>query len=238
MNVSNSNKKLGFTLAEVLITLGIVGIVASMTIPILMNQTNETELKTSYKKAFSIASQAWLNMVGNNENVDLPTSSNLTPKLINFYYFKSYFKITKECGTVTSTGTVTTADISDCWATNELYGGSYPNKATGIAFIDNAGISWALADAVGGGTSNTIMVDVNGNKGPNKMGQDVFAIVPKDISGSRYGTLIKIDAAGDCISGTNCDINKDGVTNEAETTANYCPDAAIHPCYYSAWLSN
>lgn len=33
--------KKGFTLAEVLITLGIIGVVAAMTIPVLMNSTND-----------------------------------------------------------------------------------------------------------------------------------------------------------------------------------------------------
>nr|MBP7211932.1 type II secretion system protein [bacterium] len=37
------NKKSAFTLAEVLITLGIIGVVAAMTIPTLMNKTSEAQ---------------------------------------------------------------------------------------------------------------------------------------------------------------------------------------------------
>ena len=51
-------KHLGFTLAEVLITLGIIGVVAAMTMPTLMNQTNGAQYKTAYKKALSAMSQA------------------------------------------------------------------------------------------------------------------------------------------------------------------------------------
>jgi prepilin-type N-terminal cleavage/methylation domain-containing protein len=51
------NKK-GFTLAEVLITLGIIGVVAAMTIPTLMNQTGQAEFKTGFKKVISTLSQA------------------------------------------------------------------------------------------------------------------------------------------------------------------------------------
>lgn len=40
----------GFTLAEVLITLGIIGVVAAMTLPSLINRTQSKELETQYKK--------------------------------------------------------------------------------------------------------------------------------------------------------------------------------------------
>lgn len=51
-------KHFGFTLAEVLITLGIIGVVAAMTMPALINQTKGAEYKTAYKKAISAISQA------------------------------------------------------------------------------------------------------------------------------------------------------------------------------------
>ena len=56
----------GFTLAEVLITLGIIGVVAAMTMPTLMNATNGAQYKTAYKKALSVLSQAIvMNINGN-----------------------------------------------------------------------------------------------------------------------------------------------------------------------------
>ena len=48
----------GFTLAEVLITLGIIGVVAAMTMPTLMNSTQGAQYKAAYKKALSALSQA------------------------------------------------------------------------------------------------------------------------------------------------------------------------------------
>ena len=48
----------GFTLAEVLITLGIIGVVAAMTMPTLINSTNGAQYKTAFKKALSVMSQA------------------------------------------------------------------------------------------------------------------------------------------------------------------------------------
>ena len=51
-------KRFGFTLAEVLITLGIIGVVAAMTIPTLISNTNGSQFKSAYKKALSTLSQA------------------------------------------------------------------------------------------------------------------------------------------------------------------------------------
>lgn len=50
--------KKGFTLAEVLITLGIIGVVAAMTIPTLIANTQGTKYRNQYKKAISALSQA------------------------------------------------------------------------------------------------------------------------------------------------------------------------------------
>lgn len=52
------NRRSGFTLAEVLITLAIIGTVAAMTIPTLMTNTNKMEFKTGFKKILSTTNQA------------------------------------------------------------------------------------------------------------------------------------------------------------------------------------
>lgn len=51
-------KKGAFTLAEVLITLGIIGIVAAMTIPTLLANTRSQQYRSRFKKAVSTLSQA------------------------------------------------------------------------------------------------------------------------------------------------------------------------------------
>ncbi len=50
--------KHGFTLAEVLITLAIIGIVAVLTIPNLLHQYKKTEIETKLKRFYSMANQA------------------------------------------------------------------------------------------------------------------------------------------------------------------------------------
>lgn len=51
-------KRFGFTLAEVLITLTIIGVIAAMTIPTLLSSTSDQEYKTGLKKAISTINQA------------------------------------------------------------------------------------------------------------------------------------------------------------------------------------
>src|SRR5574344_377755 len=52
-------KRTAFTLAEVLIVLGIIGIVASMTIPTLMNKVAKQEYLTALKKFYSTQTDGW-----------------------------------------------------------------------------------------------------------------------------------------------------------------------------------
>ena len=55
-----TNAKAGFTLAEVLITLGIIGVVAAMTIPTLIANTNGAKFRSQFKKTISTLNQAGL----------------------------------------------------------------------------------------------------------------------------------------------------------------------------------
>ncbi len=50
--------KQGFTLAEVLITLGIVGVVAALTIPTIVQNYKKQEVETSLKKIYTTVNQA------------------------------------------------------------------------------------------------------------------------------------------------------------------------------------
>lgn len=60
----------GFTLAEVLITLGIIGVVAAMTIPSLIADYRKDVTETRLKKFYSIMNQAILQSVNDNGEPD------------------------------------------------------------------------------------------------------------------------------------------------------------------------
>ena len=53
-----TSRRLAFTLAETLITLTIIGVVAAMTIPTLMTKYQEHTLDVGRKKAYNIVKQA------------------------------------------------------------------------------------------------------------------------------------------------------------------------------------
>ena len=67
------NLKNGFTLAEVLITLVIIGVIAALTIPALMNKTNEQETVVAVKKAYSVLGQAYQRVIAENGEI-IPSS--------------------------------------------------------------------------------------------------------------------------------------------------------------------
>ena len=94
-------EKFAFTLAEVLITLGIIGIVSAMTIPTLIKNYQEKVTVTKVKQAYSMLSQAFLFAISENGPVtswDLGTGMTDPQSHINFAnYLKPYLKLTADC---------------------------------------------------------------------------------------------------------------------------------------------
>lgn len=174
--------KKGFTLAEVLITLGIIGVVAAITIPILMQKTQDAELKTAWKKEYSVISQAY-NLMKQDEGGDLSqyfitAGNNQTAPVIQ--KLGNYLAVTQSCGIpyITDYGNVcgvpSSPSLTNQYKTRsgqyvhmtDLCQGQYILKdGTQMYFrIYNSG--WI-----------NIFVDVNGfNKGPNALSRDLFGI--------------------------------------------------------------
>lgn len=201
----------GFTLAEVLITLGIIGVVAAITIPTLMNSIQDAQFKTAYKKAYSVASQAWQHAVADYQIVNRPDWLDLNSKITNFDAFKSYFKLSKDCSTIVN---------SNCWAAGETFYGTPDGSSVVDSFIDSSGMSWSIVGTAASQGAE-IIVDTNGFKGPNKYGYDRFIFDPLTVDGSTVGfpaKLIPIDDSG--------------------YSAGVCPSGNIHPCKFRSWLYN
>ena len=91
------NKKLAFTLAEVLITLGIIGIVAVMTIPGLMNKYQEIVTINKLKQTYSILSQGFHSMVSEYGTIDGWGNSSDERLMYTYKIFPQYFKVTEFC---------------------------------------------------------------------------------------------------------------------------------------------
>lgn len=171
-------KRFGFTLAEVLITLGIIGVVAAMTMPTLMNQTNGAQYKAGYKKALSAISQAvTLNVALDDYNfADLTgdTTGNGTVATL----LKNRMNVVRE---EVGSGNVK-LDSGNAYSAAKAAqggGGAALSIATGnTTLFFNDGIMFSFPTAakeckpagtgVGEGTPCKGFIDVNGTKAPNK----------------------------------------------------------------------
>lgn len=172
-----TSKLRAFTLAEVLITLGIIGIVATMTIPTLMQNIQDRQFKEAAKEAYSKASQAVQQMKldeGGSLAYYYVTSGSFKPALIQ------YFKVIKDC-----------LPLGDACVQNTTISNVYSNLANGDAntsfmsfgqFITTDGMFWGVYNYPAYTTSRMmIAVDVNGYKNkPNMLGRDVFVFELKN----------------------------------------------------------
>lgn len=93
-NNVTKKRKLAFTLAEVLITLGIIGIVAAITIPQLINNYKAKRLRTQFLKSYSTIQQAFKEMEADDVSTD-PTTYNT---LEYYKTFMNYLQAPMDCG--------------------------------------------------------------------------------------------------------------------------------------------
>jgi len=98
----DKHKKSGFTLAEVLITLGIIGVVAAMTIPTLMMNYQKQVWESKLKKAYSVATNACERMLVE-ENVSRVNETEVYGEISNDT-LRKYFKLMKDGTDVTGKG--------------------------------------------------------------------------------------------------------------------------------------
>ena len=215
----------GFTLAEVLITLGIIGVVAAMTMPTLINSTQGAQYKTAYKKALSVLSQAVVMNIAL-EDYDLSqtvaggdnTKAHEDEAQTLYTLFKNRMNVVKVAGTddfdsdtpgdatyykIAHTGNANdkpdTAHfegnaLPDTWITAGQTAGAvdWPaGKLTflfmndGITFIfDNEQNSCAAETATTDDAYCLGYIDVNGQKGPNRIVQCDGSGATTDIEGS------------------------------------------------------
>lgn len=184
-------RKLAFTLAEVLITLAIIGIVAAMTIPSIINSHKKIVTQVQLRKVYSVMTQISQMVIA--EYGDMPYSDfydGSSEKVQEWfiYYIKPYLKIDKVC-----------YEESGCWAYPVVFlnGNSISNLTTkgiggnNLTFRTIEGILFNIdgnipADLMGlyGIESDVdaivLHVDINGEKKPNILGKDIFVLVFTD----------------------------------------------------------
>ena len=164
-------KRFGFTLAEVLITLGIIGVVAAMTMPTLMNSTNGAQYKTAYKKALSVLSQAVvLNVALDDYDLSQATETSTTKATDGssaslYNLFNNRMNVVKTATTGTGWTASNNAKIKFAQASNYTL---FFNDGIVFSFKNNDG------NCTEGNATTTEdkcygVIDVNGEKNPNKV---------------------------------------------------------------------
>jgi prepilin-type N-terminal cleavage/methylation domain-containing protein len=183
-------KKYAFTLAEVLITLGIIGIIAELTIPTLIQNVQDKAAVASLKKAYSELSQAFTSAINDNgtpDNWGLVPFSNPTGLANLNTIMSKYLKYTKNCGT--GTGCFPNVAYKDLNNRTDIITENYEGSTgmTKFALADGTSLAmytWDSSCNWGWGNAQTLQnicgeinIDINGFKGPNKYGVDLFAFM-------------------------------------------------------------
>lgn len=195
---NNTNfAKAGFTLAEVLITLGIIGVVAAMTIPNLMTKLNSIKLKSQYREAYSLLSQAIKMFNADESRVLYHHSKNpdSTEKDFDYDYITAevlakYFKGATQCASLDDVdskfciGRKETDSDGNTTVTNKDY--KYTNYAKNTSYLTtnpfddwqfylNNGMLFILDGNVNTWGHQLLTIDINGKGSkPNAAGHDLF----------------------------------------------------------------
>ena len=224
--MGNYSLKRGFTLAEVLITLGIIGVVAALTIPTLISEYQDKQFKAAYKKAYADLNQVVLSSLAYNEMPYRSTKYDTNATKAEFAIIKSGFKVAKQCDK---------DSFYECWAKGDTVCGgacSTGNTDDGIdmdngqpgpdprpelnPFVDMSGRTWAPFS----GNENLYLVDTNGLAGPNRFGKDRWIFVFADQEGNRISQGLPVKVRPDSMK-------------DITTASSFCK---YPPCYYYSWL--
>lgn len=209
--MKNFSNKAAFTLAEVLITLMIIGVVAGIVVPTIIQDSQDAEFKTAYKKAYAVGASVTKQMLANSEFMVRSGTFDAEATSSNWNIFKSYFNVARDCSA---------SNNAQCWdSSGEMMqtGNYFLPGSTEKAFIDNSGMAWSLYS----NSENIILVDTNGFKAPNRYGKDRWIFTEKGMDNVRVNTSLP----SKLYSYSNVDIT---VINNF-----YCH---YPPCYFKTWL--
>ena len=201
-------QKYAFTLAEVLITLGIIGVLAAMTIPTLLHNIQEHELTTSFKKMYSVLNQAYAMTVVENGSVPhqcyySSMNAQIMSECTAFWAsFKQQLKVIK-----TYNGAIDGVNAPDYMGTELVSANGGHNSNPFCVSLPTYGTTagkankevWTLSDgSMIISTDNVfskqlLIIDTNGLKGPNKWGYDIFYLDFKNYASDGYRVKIEDD---------------------------------------------
>lgn len=173
-----TKEKTGFTLAEVLITLGIIGVVAALTIPTLIVDYQQHETVTKLQRAISVINQAYKLSF---DDVGEPSSAF---EIGNEEYFKTYWqpyiKVLTYCTSYSFCGYENNSPFTNVLGKNISVAVSDLKSRTsfltmdGFLYIIYVGNYPTIDGKVVFSSFPRVLVDINGGRKPNREGKDVF----------------------------------------------------------------
>ena len=180
-------KRAAFTLAEVLITLGIIGIVAAMTLPVIISNIKAQQLRTAFLKGYSVITQAF-ELYNNDSNC---TTTDCLAYGMNFANaMRPYFKEVAYCSRAEHNNEycfpISTTDTK-YWNFSKKTKGIASNFFDDGQFLTPDGMLITFEQQQLGNQSIFIGIDTNGrNKMPNVLGQDLFLFQVVDKGGRGF----------------------------------------------------
>ena len=177
--------KNAFTLAEVLITLGIIGVVAAMTLPALTGKYQHKALEAQFKKAYANLQTA-INTVNSENGISYEC---YTLPGANYHYTEcdefwpkvlAQYKAMKECGDWKNKHCrpkyKSKAEVIAAGGTIKNTNCSFPIDSHYAYNLNDGSMIYLYKASDGFNYHNSLFFafDVNGKKGPNKWGYDLF----------------------------------------------------------------
>ncbi len=204
------NKK-GFTLAEVLIVVSILGIIAVITVPGLISNYRERATITKVKKTYATLTTGYSAYVSTNFH-SLPHYSDTKAGAIGVYndLIKPYFEISYDAGTDKTKKEKILGTENKYLNGTKAANYAKETKFYAVKLKDGSVIFVRGSDSVDQGQKGVIFLDVNGSSGPNVVGRDIFVfrIYNEElIAGTCYTGIFKSKECADrCLTGdgTEC----------------------------------
>lgn len=167
------NKK-GFSLSEILLVLSVIGVVAALTIPTLLQKTSDAQLKAGWRKTFADISQASMRLT-------LDSGGSLaglfTTEDVMKDKFANYFSVLKNCSSGSNMG---------CWHNDNSWkninGNNMSETGSSLVLINGSLLLFHVDNTACPVNSRCgwIAADVNGQSKPNVIGRDIFLAEIRD----------------------------------------------------------
>lgn len=188
-------KHLAFTLSEILVTVGIIGVIASLTIPNLIKDYQKQQTLSKLQKVYTSLSQAVKQSeIDNGSNIDWDWGTGMTVRQSFDTYWAPYLKILKYCTTYTECG----------YKANIFYKKDKITSAWSI--VDTVNQTTVILSSgevlVVAKTAKLVFLDINSSSLPNAYSKDIFIFTVDPNKGFfPYGSG---DCTGGAAAGSSC----------------------------------